>query len=55
MLLLISSLGLRSKTNPSMDHFQYHAWVILEAIYVLDEVWGRDYVISALAKTPILT
>ena len=43
MLLLISSLGPRPKTNPSADRFQYHVWVILEAIYTLDEVWGRDY------------
>ena len=35
------SLGPRPKTNPSADHFQYTR-VILEAIYALDEVWGRD-------------
>ena len=38
----LGSLGPRPKTNPSMDHFQYRTHVILEAIYVLDEVWGRD-------------
>jgi len=36
------SLGPRPKTNSSADHFQYGAWGILEAIYTLDEVWGRE-------------
>ena len=34
------SLGPRPQTNPRADHFQ--CYVILEAIYVPDEVWGRD-------------
>ena len=36
------SLGPRPKTNPSVDHFQYGTQGILEAIYTLDEVWGRE-------------
>ena len=32
------------KTNPSVDHFQYH--VILEAIHAPDEYWGQDYLFS---------
>ena len=41
--LPIASLGPKPKTNPSADCFQYSArHVILEAIYALDEVWGRD-------------
>ena len=33
-----TSLGPRPKINTSVDCFQYR--VILEAIYVLEEVWG---------------
>ena len=41
-----TSLSLKPITNPSADHFQYHGillHVILEVMYVLDEVWGQDY------------
>ena len=42
-IIVIPSLGPRPKTNPSADHFQYCIFphIILEAIYVPDEVWGR--------------
>ena len=33
------SLGPRPKTNPSADRFQYRPRIILEAIYVPDDVW----------------
>ena len=47
-ILIHTSLGPRPKTNPSADRFQYRTFsiifphVILEAIYMPDEVWGRD-------------
>ena len=41
-IVITTSLGPRPKTNPSADRFQYCTRLILEAIYALDEVWGRD-------------
>ena len=41
------SLGPRPKTNPSVNRFQYHVRVILEAIYAPDEVWGRSRLVNA--------
>ena len=38
----VLSLDPRPKTNPSVDHFQYRAWGILEAIHTPDEVRGQD-------------
>ena len=40
---LVSSLGPRPKTNPSMNCFQYR----MEVIYAPDEVWGWDYLVNS--------
>ena len=46
-VVLMPSLGPRPKTNPSVNRFQYHVRVILEAIYAPDEVWGRSRLVNA--------